>query len=61
MTGHGRLLPLVPLVRDGADDVLGEVVDPFLDLELVLVEVEREVGHGALPWSGPRTSPSGHP
>ena len=27
-----ELLPLVPLVGDGANDVLGEVVDPFLDL-----------------------------
>ena len=43
----GRLLPLVPFLAGGADDVLGEVVDPFLDLDLVLVEVEREVGHRA--------------
>ena len=40
-----ELLPLVPLVGDRAHDVLGEVVDPLLDLQLVLVEVEREVGH----------------
>ena len=47
-----RLLPLVPLVGGGADDVLGEVVDPLLDLELVLVEVEREVGHGGISFEG---------
>ena len=41
----GRLLPLVPLGTGGADDVGGEVVDPFLDLQLVVVEVEREVRH----------------
>ncbi len=41
-----ELLALVPLVGGGADHVLGEVVDPFLDLQLVLVEVEREVRHG---------------
>ena len=39
------LFPLVPFVGGRPDHVLGEVVDPFLDLELVLVEVEREVGH----------------
>ena len=42
------LLPLVPLVGGGADDVLREVVDPLLELELVLVEVERELGHACL-------------
>ena len=41
-----ELLALVPLVGGGADDALGEVVDPLLDLQLVLVEVEGEVGHG---------------
>ena len=41
------LLTLVPLVGGRADDVLGEVVDPLLQLELVLVEGEREVGHGS--------------
>jgi hypothetical protein len=35
-------------VGGGAHDVLGEVVDPLLDLELVLVEVEREIGHGGI-------------
>ena len=39
------LLPLVPLVGGRTDDVLGEVVDPLLDLELVLVESEGEIGH----------------
>ena len=38
-----RLLPLVPLVGGRADHVLGEVVDPSLDLQLVLVQLEREL------------------
>ena len=42
-----ELLALVPLVGGRADDVLGEVVDPLLDLQLVFVE--GEVGHGPLP------------
>ena len=50
----GRLLPLVPLVGGGADHVLGEVVDPLLDLQLVLVELEREVGHVWPPWASAR-------
>ena len=41
-----ELLALVPLVGGGTDHGLGEVVDPLLDLQLVLVEVEREVRHG---------------
>ena len=45
--GPRRLLPLVPFAAGRPDDVLGELVDPLLDLELVLVQVEREVGHGA--------------
>ena len=49
----GGLLPLVPLVAGGSDDVLGEVVDPLLDLQLVLVEVEGEFGHDASLRSGP--------
>ena len=49
----GGLFPLVPLVAGRPDDVLGEVVDPLLDLQLVLVEVQREFGHGALLRSGP--------
>ena len=39
------LLPFVPFVGRRADDVLGEVMDPFLDLGLLLVEVEGEIGH----------------
>jgi hypothetical protein len=40
----GGLLALVVLVRRGAYDVLGELVHPLLQLELVLGEVERH-GH----------------
>ena len=40
-----RLLPLVPLVGRGAHHRLREIVHPLLDLELVLVEIERELGH----------------
>ena len=40
----GRLLALVPLVGGGADDVLGEAVDPVADVLLVLGELEREGG-----------------
>ena len=43
--GPRELLAFVPLLGDRADDTLGEVVDPLLDLELVFVEVEREVRH----------------
>ena len=47
-----ELLALVPLVGGGTDDVLGEVVDPLLDLQLVFVE--REIGHGhKLPVGNP--------
>src|SRR5205085_5117921 len=45
--GPRRLLALVPLVGRGADDAVGEVVDPLLDLQLVLVELEGELGHRA--------------
>ena len=45
--GPRGLLPLVPLVGGRPDHVFGEVVDPLLDLQLVLVEVEGEIGHGA--------------
>ena len=41
-----ELLPLVPLVGGGPDDVLGEVVDPLLDRELVLVEARGRSRHG---------------
>ncbi len=44
--GPRELFAFVPFLGDGADDALGEVVDPLLDLELVFVEVQREVGHG---------------
>ena len=40
-----ELLPLVPLLGGRADHGLGEVVDPLLDLELVLVEGQGKVGH----------------
>ena len=40
-----ELLALVPLVGGGPDDVLGEVVTPLLQLQLVFVEIQREVGH----------------
>ena len=43
-----ELLALVPLVAGGTDDVLGEVVDPLLDLQLVFVE--GEVSH-VRSWS----------
>ena len=57
-----RLLALVPFVGGRSDDVLGEVVHPFLELELVLVELEREVGHvfplvSSPPAAGPRRAP----
>ena len=44
-----HLLPLVPFGSGGPDDVGGEVVDPLLDLQLVLVELEREGGHRVPP------------
>jgi hypothetical protein len=43
--GPGRLFALVPLGRSRAQDLLGEVVDPLLDLELILVELQAELGH----------------
>ena len=42
--GPRRLLALVPLVGGGADDVLGESVDPVPDVLLVLRKLEREGG-----------------
>ena len=44
----GGLLALVPLVGGGADHLGGEVVQPLLQGDLVLGEVERELGHGVL-------------
>jgi hypothetical protein len=35
-------------VTGGPHDLLGEVVHPLLDLLLILVEIERELGHLAL-------------
>ncbi len=46
----GELLLVVPLLAGRAKDVLGEVVDPLLDLQLVFVEREREVGHQESPF-----------
>ena len=46
--GPRRLFTLVPLVTDGSHDLLGEIVHPLLDLLLILVEIERELGHRAL-------------
>ena len=40
-----ELLALVPFVTCRADDVLGEVVDPFLDLQLVFVECKVSHAH----------------
>ncbi len=39
------LLPLVPLVGDRAHDLLGEVVNPLLELKLVLVQGIGKIGH----------------
>ena len=44
----GRLLALVPLVGRGADHIGGEVVQPLLQRDLVLGEVQGELGHGVL-------------
>src|SRR4030095_5021128 len=41
----------VPLVCGGADDLLREVVDPFLDLLLIFAQVQRELSHPTCPWS----------
>ena len=49
--GPGRLLALVPLAADRSDHVLGELVDPVLERDLVLVQLEREVG--MVPPGGP--------
>jgi len=43
--GPGELLLLVVLGRCRSDDVLSEVVDPLLQGELILVELERDIGH----------------
>src|SRR5690606_31603912 len=41
----GELLLVVPFLARRTQDVLGELVDPVLDLDLVVVELERELGH----------------
>ena len=43
-----RLFALVPLVGGRPDDVGGELVHPVLDLLLLLVELQGELGHGHL-------------
>ncbi len=48
----GRLLALVPLRRGGADDVLGESVDPVAHVALVLAELHRERASGELFGNG---------
>jgi len=50
MIGHGVSSRSSHSER-GADDVGGEVVHPFLDLQLVFVEIEREVGHDPIPMT----------
>ena len=40
-----ELLALVPLVGGGPHDVLGEVVDPLLDLLDVFGQLEGELAH----------------
>ena len=39
----GRLFALVPLVGRRADDILGEAVNPLLDLPLLVVQLHREL------------------
>src|SRR5574341_791145 len=41
--GPTCLLPLVPLVSRRPDDILGEAMDPLLELDLLLVEVHGEL------------------
>ena len=53
MIGHGVSSRSSHSRAGGADDVLGELVDPLLNLELVLVQLERVVGHGAPSLGGP--------
>src|SRR5439155_507386 len=59
--GPGELLPLVPLVGRRPHHGLGEIVNPLLDLQLILVQLEGEVSHPAmLPRGNTRmtTAPS---
>ena len=54
MIGHGVSSRSSHSSAAGPDDGLGEVVDPLLDLELVLVELEGELGHRNLVWCAVR-------
>ena len=58
MTGHGVSSRSSHSWRDGPDDVFGEVVDPFLDLQLVFAEIERELGHVFPLVQAPPRTPS---
>ena len=53
--GHGNSSRSSHSWAGRADDVLGEVVDPLLDLQLVFVERQGEVGHGPKLPAGNRT------
>ena len=55
MIGHGVSSRSSHSGAGGPDDVGGEVVDPLLDLQLVFVEIEREVGHGSSGQTVPVT------
>ena len=46
--GPGELLLLIPLVRGGADDLLGEPMRPIAHVLLILGELERERGLAGL-------------
>jgi hypothetical protein len=48
----GEFLALVPFVGGGAHHVLGEAVYPLLDVLLVLVQLEAELGRRSLIRSG---------
>ena len=54
-----RLLALVPLLPGGADDGVGELVDPVAQLLLVVGQLEGELSHGRTS-SGERKLPSGN-
>jgi hypothetical protein len=53
-----ELLALVPLFGGGTNDLDTELVDPLLELELVFVEVEGEIGHEDLLG---RSNENGYP
>ena len=48
MTGHGVSSDSSYSAATGPDHVLREVVDPLLELELVLVEIQGEFAHFGL-------------